>query len=426
MRIKLKYPDVETFIQKYAVNISRGGIFIATKQPKPIGTNIKFEFLLADVSGTSVIRGEGQVQWTREYDATQPTKAHGMGVKFTRLDPESQVIVDRALAFRSQTSVPRKGDSEGMNVAAVAPPGATPEPMQLPILTPEPSEPTRLDPVRAPHEGAPLRLPTAEEKDEPTRLSPPRKPAPLQPITAAEPLEREEPTLLSPPPRKPPPVAVTAAAGGAIELEGPTQLGPPSRRPPLPRDKDESTQLAPPSPLPALATTPVALAVTAREGRGPADPTRPVNVADHTRKIEGRPPDLETRPIALPDSPPGEGTGEFMMPPDDSVRIQLEKHRRRNGHSRTADELEAIASEWGLSPERLERVLRRKRPRMVEATAELERLLRKPPKAPAPPMAEVGRLLDEILAKPHPMPFEGAPRHGDPDGPSSSRAKRAR
>ena len=24
MRIKLKYPDVETFIQKYAVNISRG------------------------------------------------------------------------------------------------------------------------------------------------------------------------------------------------------------------------------------------------------------------------------------------------------------------------------------------------------------------------------------------------------------------
>ena len=34
MRIRLKYPDLETFIQKYAVNISRGGIFIATKQPK--------------------------------------------------------------------------------------------------------------------------------------------------------------------------------------------------------------------------------------------------------------------------------------------------------------------------------------------------------------------------------------------------------
>src|SRR5262245_43126320 len=102
MRIKLKYPDLETFIQKYAVNISRGGIFIATKTPKPVGTQLKFEFLLA--GGENVIRGEGQVLWTREFDPNQPTKAHGMGVKFTRLDGESQGVIDRALAFRAGQS----------------------------------------------------------------------------------------------------------------------------------------------------------------------------------------------------------------------------------------------------------------------------------------------------------------------------------
>src|SRR5689334_19059671 len=132
MRIKLKYPDVETFIQKYAVNISRGGIFIATKQPKPVGTVVRFEFLLANAEQTSLIRGEGQVQWTREYDPATPTKAHGMGVKFNRLDPDSQAVVDRALAWRMQQGI-KKGDSEGISMASTAPPGATPEPMQMPV-----------------------------------------------------------------------------------------------------------------------------------------------------------------------------------------------------------------------------------------------------------------------------------------------------
>src|SRR5689334_17435003 len=132
MRIKLKYPDLETFIQKYAVNISRGGIFIATRQPKPVGTVVKFEFLLANAEQTSLIRGEGVVQWNREYDPATPTKAHGMGLKFTRLDAGSQLVVDRALAFRAERGMAKKGDSEGITVSATAPAGATPEPMALP------------------------------------------------------------------------------------------------------------------------------------------------------------------------------------------------------------------------------------------------------------------------------------------------------
>ena len=43
LRIKLRYTNVDTFISKFAVNISRGGMFISSRAPKPTGTVVKFE-----------------------------------------------------------------------------------------------------------------------------------------------------------------------------------------------------------------------------------------------------------------------------------------------------------------------------------------------------------------------------------------------
>jgi uncharacterized protein (TIGR02266 family) len=156
MRIKLKYPDLDTFIQKYAANISRGGIFIATKSPKAVGTHIRFEFLLADSNGTSVIRGEGQVQWIREYDPATPAKAHGMGLKFTLLDADSQAIIDRALAWRAQQSERRSDSAEIATTTPVTGPDTAP------IALAEPSAPAEKPPVseaaptvRAPEAAAP-------------------------------------------------------------------------------------------------------------------------------------------------------------------------------------------------------------------------------------------------------------------------------
>jgi uncharacterized protein (TIGR02266 family) len=103
MKVKLKYADVETFIARYAVNLTRGGVFIATPSPKPVGTLLRFEFVLTGTpSGRplSVLRGEGQVQWTQPYDESAPDRPYGMGVRFLRLDEESQEVVDRALATR--------------------------------------------------------------------------------------------------------------------------------------------------------------------------------------------------------------------------------------------------------------------------------------------------------------------------------------
>jgi molecular chaperone DnaK len=285
MRIKLKYPDVETFIQKYAVNISRGGIFIATKQPKPVGTFVKFEFLLSDAGTTSIIRGEGQVQWTKEYDAAHPMKAHGMGVKFSRLDAESQGVIDRALRWRAEH-------------------GTNP--------------------------GAPVPIPTSSAHTIATRneSQADRMPQP------------------GPPAAPPPPPPLESFASPAEETTAPS-LEPPVR-------SAETNEPLPPMPPARGETRPIAID----------------NIEDDS--AHGRPSNVETRPIPL--------------------------GARTRG--RPADEIDALVSEWGLSEEKLAKILKRSRGRVgVEATAELERLLVKPPKLPTPTKAEALQQLAALLSK---------------------------
>jgi molecular chaperone DnaK len=107
MRVKLKYPNVDTFLQKYGPNISKGGVFIVTKTPKPVGTPIRFDFLLMhDGVEESVLRGEGTVEFVKEHDPDAPGRAHGMGVHFTRLFGDGEALVERALRMRSGAPEP--------------------------------------------------------------------------------------------------------------------------------------------------------------------------------------------------------------------------------------------------------------------------------------------------------------------------------
>jgi uncharacterized protein (TIGR02266 family) len=312
MRIKLKYPDVETFIQKYAVNISRGGIFIATKSPKPVGTFVKFEFLLSDASSSTIIRGEGQVQWTKEFDAHSPSKPHGMGVKFTRLDRESQGVIDRALKWRAEH-------------------GTNP---RVPVPVPTSSAHTISTSTR--EESGEVTLPEGRESSRADRL--PEQPAPAE-LAAAPPVELA--------PMELPPMELA-----------PMELPPTARQEmALPM-----AALAPP------AVEPVAAMPPGRE-------TRPIEIPNDDDLPMGRPPDVHTRPIA----------------------IDVPRARKR-----PTDEIDALVSEWGLNEDKLARILKRSRKRMgVEATAELERLLLKPPKLPTPTKAEALAQLGPLLSRNH-------------------------
>lgn len=60
-------------------DLSRGGLFVATYQPKPPGTEVSVYFVLPD--GRQV-QAEGVVRWTRE---ASPDAAPGMGIAFKNL-----------------------------------------------------------------------------------------------------------------------------------------------------------------------------------------------------------------------------------------------------------------------------------------------------------------------------------------------------
>src|SRR5262245_45433939 len=100
LKIKFKSANIDQFIERYSVDVSRGGIFIRTKEPLPVGTQLKFEFQLQDAQ--PLISGEGTVVWIREHDPTRTGVAPGMGVRFDRLALQSQQVLDRILAEKQR------------------------------------------------------------------------------------------------------------------------------------------------------------------------------------------------------------------------------------------------------------------------------------------------------------------------------------
>ncbi len=146
--VRLAYGTVEEFAQRFAVNLSRGGVLIRTRLPKPVGTSLSFELRLS--SGEPIIKGQGVVRWVQEEDPShRPPKAAGMGVQFTALDAPSRALVERLVSGREQ-----RGAAPG--VAAPAPmaerPVTAPPSTRGPPPAPSPGPPTapRVTPVGAP------------------------------------------------------------------------------------------------------------------------------------------------------------------------------------------------------------------------------------------------------------------------------------
>jgi molecular chaperone DnaK len=97
--LQLAFGSVDEFIVRYALNISRGGIFVRTRDPAAVGTPVAFDIRLR--SGERVIRGKGIVSWTTAPAVPgEPEHVPGMGIAFTELDPDSRALVDRVVALR--------------------------------------------------------------------------------------------------------------------------------------------------------------------------------------------------------------------------------------------------------------------------------------------------------------------------------------
>ncbi len=128
LKIKFKSATLDQFIERYAVDVSPGGIFIRTKEPLAVGTQMRFEFQLRDA--TPLITGEGTVVWTRENDPARPAAAPGMGVRFDRLGDGSQTVLDKILAEKAkQPAAAPAGGADGPKGFLEVPTKVAPSPL---------------------------------------------------------------------------------------------------------------------------------------------------------------------------------------------------------------------------------------------------------------------------------------------------------
>ena len=59
IELKVEYKRLNTFFADYTKNISRGGTFIKTRRPLPIGTEFLFKLLVPGRDQPLTIHGEG-------------------------------------------------------------------------------------------------------------------------------------------------------------------------------------------------------------------------------------------------------------------------------------------------------------------------------------------------------------------------------
>lgn len=100
IELKVEYKRLNTFFADYTRNISRGGTFIKTTRPLPIGTEFLFKLFVPQLG--DALRIQGEVQWiVTEADIAEGRVDHsaepGMGIRFTYRQGSTQDEIDRVV-----------------------------------------------------------------------------------------------------------------------------------------------------------------------------------------------------------------------------------------------------------------------------------------------------------------------------------------
>ena len=94
--LPVAYRSVGSFLTDWATNISHGGMFINTRSPLPVGTEVKILLQLPMLE--SPVGLSGRVTRVSEFD-NQANTVPGMGIEFTDVDPSKrqqlEVLVKR-------------------------------------------------------------------------------------------------------------------------------------------------------------------------------------------------------------------------------------------------------------------------------------------------------------------------------------------
>ena len=134
IRIARPYTSEDAFLENELDTLTRTSVVLVGAQSRPQGVVLRFEVTLA--SGAPLLRGEGRVV---AYKPTAYNNEPGLTLRFTRLDPRSKALVDRAAALRDARA--RAGRAPHPNLLQGAPPLASSSgslPVEPPSVTPLP------------------------------------------------------------------------------------------------------------------------------------------------------------------------------------------------------------------------------------------------------------------------------------------------
>lgn len=92
--VQYRFNSFEDFLAEYSVNLSPGGMFIRTDEPRELGEMVYLQFTLQD--GSRLIEGLGKVVWVN--DPKDRTRTPGMGIEFVNFDEDSAALIEEICA----------------------------------------------------------------------------------------------------------------------------------------------------------------------------------------------------------------------------------------------------------------------------------------------------------------------------------------
>lgn len=92
LQVQCRVESFHQFMDEYSNDISLGGMFLKSRDPKPVGSLLHLKFSTGD--GRKLIEGLGRVVRVRPPGSGG---IPGMGIQFVNLDPESRRFIEEVV-----------------------------------------------------------------------------------------------------------------------------------------------------------------------------------------------------------------------------------------------------------------------------------------------------------------------------------------
>jgi len=136
LQVKVSCPNWDDYLDLYTTNLSRGGVFIASRMSAPMGTEITVELVLPN--GNTIKFHAEVMHLVDEKESTETIRPMGMGVQFLDLDEQTKKALE-AMVTVARFTVKKAGGNRikvrptpaaGVPIPAAQPPAPSEPPVK--------------------------------------------------------------------------------------------------------------------------------------------------------------------------------------------------------------------------------------------------------------------------------------------------------